>query len=139
MNIVQGEITIVSYTQDLGGFWMDPKGKGIRITHHPTNIEVSCNSERSQHQNKAICIGELQLKLSAQSVEVDINNMLTVGDIQGKIKECECKINELLEQVINYAEFTDFRIVHDMETTAKVRDPKSKKVISSVITIEASI
>lgn len=39
----------------------------IRVTHVPTGITALCNSERSQHRNKAIALQALRAKLYAKA------------------------------------------------------------------------
>ncbi|KAF0247514.1 MAG: rf-2 [bacterium] len=47
-----------------GGQHVNTTDSAVRLTHRPTGLRTSCQQERSQHRNKAICLARLREKLT---------------------------------------------------------------------------
>lgn len=94
-----------------GGQHVNKTDSAVRITHIPTQIVVSCQSERSQHQNKDICIKLLKSKLYQEQVmqrEKELKKM--AGD---KME------NAWGSQIRNYV-FQPYTLVKDTRTGYEV-------------------
>jgi peptide chain release factor 2 len=99
-----------------GGQHINVTDSAVRITHLPTNIVVSCQNQRSQHQNRAVAMQVLRSRLYEREVE------------KRKAETAELEANKqdisFGSQIRNYV-LAPYRLVKDARTKLEKGDVDS--------------
>jgi len=99
-----------------GGQHVNKTESAIRITHIPTGIIVACQNERSQLQNKEMCMKMLYSKLAQKAEEEEVEKL---NSIRGEIKKIEWG-----SQIRSYV-FQPYMLVKDHRTNFETSDVTS--------------
>jgi len=118
--IIDEEVTVDIDPEDLridtyrssgaGGQHVNKTESAIRITHIPTNIVVTCQNERSQHQNKDMAMKILMAKLMELAEKEHKENL---KDLKG-----DYSMNTWGSQIRSYV-FQPYTMVKDHRTGAE--------------------
>jgi peptide chain release factor 2 len=94
-----------------GGQHVNKTDSAVRMTHVPTGIVVTCQSERSQIQNRETCMSMMKAKLYEREVEHQRQKIQALG---GEKKEIAWG-----SQIRNYV-FQPYTLVKDTRTKVEV-------------------
>jgi len=94
-----------------GGQHVNKTDSAVRMTHIPTNIVVSCQSQRSQIQNRETCMNMLRSKLYEKEYNERQQRLASIG---GEKKEIAWG-----SQIRNYV-FQPYTLVKDTRTKYEV-------------------
>lgn len=99
-----------------GGQHVNKTDSAIRITHLPTNIVVTCQNERSQHQNKDMAMKILTAKLTELAEQEHKENL---KELKG-----DYSMNTWGSQIRSYV-FQPYTMVKDHRTGAETSNVQS--------------
>jgi peptide chain release factor 2 len=120
IEILDEEIRIDTYrASGAGGQHVNKTSSAIRITHLPTNIVVTCQSERSQHKNKESAMMVLKSRLYQQHRKEEAKKMEKFEKSKKKI-EWGSQIRSYVFHPYNMVK--DHRTTHETSNTQAVMD-----------------
>lgn len=112
-----------------GGQHVNKTDSAIRMTHMPTGIVVQCQSDRSQHKNRASALKQLKAKL----YELEMQKK---REAQAVVEESKMDISwgsQIRSYVLDQARIKDLRTGVERTDTQKVLDGDLTKFIEAAL------
>jgi peptide chain release factor 2 len=117
VTINEADLKIDTYrSSGAGGQHVNKTDSAVRLTHMPTGIIVACQSERSQHKNKARALKILKSKLFEREQEQQQAKMDQIKGVRKKI--------DFGSQVRNYV-MQPYQLVKDLRSNYETSDVNS--------------
>ncbi len=110
-----------------GGQHVNRTDSAIRITHVPTNIVVQCQSDRSQHKNRANAMKQLRAKL----YEVELQKQNAKQDALEASKKDITWGSQIRSYVLDMSRIKDLRTGVEVGNTQAVLDGDLDKFIEA--------
>ncbi len=130
VNIRTEDLKVDRYrSQGAGGQNVNKTESAVRITHIPTGIVVSCQTEKSQIQNHEICMEMLASKLAQLEIEkkeaseAQFRSKIGSGDRNEKIRTYNYPQNRV----------TDHRIGYTIQQLDRVMEGELDSIIEALI------
>ena len=115
ITIVESDLRIDTYrSSGAGGQHVNTTDSAVRITHLPSGIVVACQTERSQHLNKATALRVLRAKLYERQLA---EREAQAAEISGEKKEIGWG-----SQIRSYV-LHPYKMVKDLRTGVETGDP----------------
>lgn len=135
IDIDQKDLRVDTYrSTGAGGQHVNTTDSAIRITHLPTGVTVSCQSERSQIQNRETAMNMLKAKLTQIKLE---ENKQEISDIQGKYTQIAWG-SQIRSYVFHpYSMVKDHRTGEETGNVQKVMDGDLNDFINAYLTQNA--
>jgi peptide chain release factor 2 len=115
IKIAETDLRVDTYrSSGAGGQHVNTTDSAIRITHLPTGIVVACQSERSQHSNRATAMKVLRSKLYEKELQ---EREAQAADIAGEKKEIGWG-----SQIRSYV-LHPYKMVKDLRTGVETGNP----------------
>ena len=128
VEIINSDLRIDTYrSSGAGGQHVNTTDSAVRITHLPSNIVVQCQSERSQHQNKAKALVQLRSKL----YEKQLNEKIQDQEALAKSKDDITWGRQIRSYVLDQSRVKDVRTGVESSNPQAVLDGELDRFIST--------
>jgi len=116
-----------------GGQHVNKTSSAVRLTHLPTGIVVSCQNQRSQHQNRDVCMKMLRSKLAEIKQREHLEK---IDDIKGEQKEIGWGSQIRSYVFMPYTLVKDHRTGHESGNIGSVMDGDIDGFIDSFLSAD---